>query len=142
MYLRFALKNTLKKTILCSYISLPAFSISIHPIRYIHESKFLVHAYKNVNQSNVLKINEIHRYFCCLLAFKNKDRFPRLSNIVSTRNSNDLQVTFQRLSVTQRSVTFVVPKYFNELPPDVKNVNSIPIFKKTLKRYLLEEYNI
>ena len=111
-------------------------------VRIIHEAKFFDHSHLLFIQSNILKINETHRYFCCLLAFKNKDRFPRLSNIVSTRNSNDLQVTFQRLSVTQRSVTFVVPKYFNELPPDVKNVNSIPIFKRTLKRYLLEEYNV
>ena len=111
-------------------------------VRIIHEANFFDHSHQLFIESNILKINEIHRYFCCLLAFKIKDRFPRLSNIVSTRNSNDLQVTFQRLSVTQRSVTFVVPKYFNELPPDVKNVNSIPIFKRTLKRYLLEEYNV
>ena len=118
MYLRFALKNTLKKTILCSYISLPAFSISIHPIRYIHESKFLVHAYKNVNQSYVK-------------AFKSKDQFPRLLEIDPTRNLNDLQVTFQRSLVTQGSVTYTVPKYSNELPPDVKNADNIPIFRKS-----------
>ena len=111
-------------------------------IRIIHEAKFLDHTHQLFIQSNILKINEVHRYFCCLLAFKNKDKFPRSLNIVSTRNSNELQVTFQRLSVTQRSVTYAVPKYFNELPPDVKNVDSIPIFKRALKKYLLDKYNV
>ena len=111
-------------------------------IRIIHGANFLDHSNQLFIQSHVLKINEIHRYFCCLLAFKNKDRFPRLSNIVSTRNSNSLQVNFQRLLVTQKSVTYAVPKYFNELPPDVKNVDSIPIFKRALKKYLLDKYNV
>ena len=81
------------------------------------------------------------KFIAIFVAFKNKDQFPRSLNIVSTRNSNELQVTFQRLSVTQRSVTYAVPKYFNELPSDIKNADSIPIFKRTLKKYLLDQYN-
>ena len=35
--------------------------------------------------------------FSCHLAFKNKDQLSRCKSIVPTRNSDDLQVTFQRL---------------------------------------------
>ena len=41
---------------------------------------------------------------------------------------------------TQKSISYLGPKIWNELPPDNKNAESVPCLERNFKRYLLSSY--
>ena len=65
----------------------------------------------------------------------------RTDHVYHTRSIDHLPVTFQRLTSTQRSLTFAGPQIWNNLPLDLRNIETLPKFKKSLKQFLLEQYS-
>ena len=59
----------------------------------------------------------------------------------NTRNADHLRPNFHRLSKTQHAMSCIGPKLWNELPSCLKNMDSLPKFKKSLKTYYIEQYN-
>ena len=58
-----------------------------------------------------------------------------------TRSGNIAVPTYQRLSQTQRSLTYSGPKMWNSIPDYIKNSHSLKVFKTKYKNYLLSSYN-
>ena len=58
-----------------------------------------------------------------------------------TRSRNLLNPNFQRLTVTQNSVSFKGPLEWNKLPIFVKDSQSFEIFKTRVKKQLIEAYS-
>ena len=88
-----------------------------------------------------LKIDEIYKFKVSCNLFLNSDHsnFERTHNF-NTRNRNLLLPNFQRLTTTQRSLTFAAPNIWNQLPDSLKDSPSFPIFKRNLKKYFIASY--
>ena len=73
--------------------------------------------------------------------FKNHER-PTFQTVHSygTRNSINLVSVFQRLSFTQNSILFTGPQIWNSIPNEIKNANSLNIFKRSFKQFILNSY--
>ena len=57
---------------------------------------------------------------------KKVDKCDRATDLSArTRNIDSLNVEFEPLSVTQRSIKYVVPKHFNELPKNIRDLDRI-----------------
>lgn len=48
--------------------------------------------------------------------------------------------SFQILHLTQHAVSFATPRMWNSLSTKMKDLNSFPWFKRSLKAYLLSDY--
>ena len=110
-------------------------------VRIITNSSYLQHSDPIFSHLNILKIKDLYFYSCCLLAKKRQNEFTRVFEVVNTRNATDLNVRFQRLSVTQRSIYHNVPKYFNQLPNEFKQFSNLSEFKRVLRRHLTSRYH-
>lgn len=56
----------------------------------------------------------------------------------NTRQRNQYTVPFMTKTIGQRSYIFLAPRAYNTLPNDLQNVTKIYLFKKLLKKYILE----
>ena len=119
----------------------PLFLLQKRVVRIITKSSYLEHSNPLFYELGILKIFDVYRYFCCLYAHKNIISYIPNVNVYRTRNVDDLQVKYQRLNITQRSIYFIVPKLFNELPYDIKNTSEFLPFKRKLKTHLISTYN-
>ena len=106
-------------------------------VRIITGSSYLEHTAPLFKQLEFLKIDEIYRFSCCIHVFKNRNLFQSNSNVYNTRRAGVIKVTFQRLSVCQRSIHFDAAKLFNQLPLEVTQVMKIGIFKRKVKELIL-----
>ena len=68
-----------------------------------------------------------------------RNNFERV-HIYDTRNRSDLIPSFARLTLTQNSLSVSVMNFWNELPTDVKESRSLPMFKNRVKTFLLGKY--
>ena len=65
-------------------------------------------------------------------------QFPKFNHSFMTRNKDCLILPKVRTTVGQRSISFIGPLYFNNLPIEIVNCNNHASFKKQLKKYLRE----
>ena len=68
------------------------------------------------------------------------DGLFRVSHNVQTRNVHLAQPAFHRLTVCQQAFSYRGPHIWNSLPVDLRETNSLPVFKKKLKSHLLAHY--
>ena len=57
-----------------------------------------------------------------------------------TRFGSNIRPAFNRLIITQHSISFIGPKIWLSLPIEIRNSPKIHIFKKLLKAHLLSQY--
>lgn len=107
-------------------------------VRIITGSNYLEHSTQLFLKLRILKIVDIYKYLCCMFAHKNLDKYVSVSNIYSTRNSNNLIVEYQRLNITQRSFKYIIPKFYNDIPTTIKSLTGIGPFKRSLQNFILE----
>ena len=106
-------------------------------VRIITGSGYLEHTAPLFKQLELLKIDEIYRFSCCIYVFKNRNLFQNNSNVHNTRRAGVIKVGFQRLSVCQRSIYFDAAKFFNQLPMEIAQVLKLGIFKRKIKELIL-----
>ena len=58
----------------------------------------------------------------------------------SLRRSDDILLPLVKKSICRQSIVFTGSKHWNEIPPDVKNCQSLHSFKINLKKYFIEQY--
>ena len=88
---------------------------------------------------NMLKFGDISKYSILLCFYRNFDLYiNRAPHSYFTTSSESARTSYRRLDSTQRSVDFLGPKYWNVLPEDLKNLNSLDKFKRKLKMHLLK----
>ena len=109
-------------------------------VRAITKSSYREHSDPLFYDLGILKVHDIYKLNCCCIANKQKEQFPHARSIYNTRSKGNLHVSFQRLTVTQRSLKFNVPTHFNALPLNLKSITLLRPFKRALKTYLLSHY--
>ena len=92
-------------------------------------------------QHNNLKIKDVYRFSVACYVFKCIKKGQFLSDPpYATRNSNSAPVTFQRLSISQRSLSYIGPRIWNSIPSNIRNIVNYKQFKARLKSYFVEQY--
>lgn len=109
-------------------------------VRTICNSERTDHSSPLFYRLKLLKLKDIFKYELCLHMYDNLSNEIYSNHNVPTRNSNLLRPTFQRLTVTQRAVSFQGPTAWNSLPAEIKNLSSKNVFKNKLKTFLLSLY--
>ena len=87
---------------------------------------------------SLLKLNEIYNYAVCIQMFKARmaNEFNP-SHTINTKNREQMQPVYQRLTMSQRAISFSGPKEWNRLPEDIRKTQTVSRFKKLLKTHLL-----
>ena len=89
---------------------------------------------------NVLTLPCIFIYECSKFVKTNPDRFTLNSDThkYPTRNANNIHIIPHRLAICDNSPSYIVPRIYNALPDSIKDIKSIPSFKKPLFNYLVK----
>ena len=103
---------------------------------------YLSHTCTLFFQAKILKLNDIHKFIVCNYMFKNLEKFQESGgqHHYATRNRNLLCPNFQRLALTQHSIFFSGPHFWNSLPINLRSIDEFHMFKKQLKLYLIDQY--
>ena len=112
-------------------------------IRSIKKETYLAHTCPLFKTCNILKLQDVRSFLLAQHIFKNRNIFITYNDahIYNTRQANNLVPLFQRLSVSQRSITFAGPATWNQLPDDLRECGSFFVFKHRLKQFLLAQYD-
>ena len=111
-------------------------------IRVVTNKPYLAHTTPLFHKTKILKIRDLHTYLTAIHAFKLKQTsgFTYPSHSYGTRHRHDPVPQFQRLSQTQRSLSYVAPVVWNSLPQNIKQLERIGTFKTELKKHLINNY--
>jgi exonuclease III len=109
-------------------------------VRIITGSGYLDHCDPLFKRTKILKIGDINTFLCSIFAYKNSVNFETSNHAYNTRFKDNAVPKFQRLSICQRSLSFVAPRLYNDLPMKVKQCKSLVSFKQSMKDYLLNCY--
>ena len=110
-------------------------------IRVLAELPYNDHTSQSFHDLELLKFNDIYKYYISIYMFKNKNhsRFQTIHSI-NTRYCHLAQPSFNRLSICQNSVYYKGPHIWNNLPDQICNITSLSLFKRTLKKYFIDSY--
>ena len=110
-------------------------------IRIIMDAGFRENTSPLFKRLNLLKIEDIYKYNLLIHMHGqiSKGAFGPLHDI-NTRNRSEPQSVFHRLTLCQHSVSFMGPKLWGQLPANIKEIKNVHSFKRTLKRYVIDQY--
>jgi len=113
-------------------------------VRIITHSSYLEHTTPLFCRTNILKVIDIHKFIIGQYMYKDlrssNPRFFVSSSQYSTRSVDYVVPHFHRLALTQRSVTFVGPTVWNNIPLHIRQARSLSRFKFLFRRELLSHY--
>ena len=110
-------------------------------VRLITNSGYRDHSDPLFHRTGILKIIDIHTYLSGILAYKRKDTFSVADHSHYTRNSAVYSIpSFQRLNISQKSLSYILPVKWNDIPLNIRNSPSLSTFKKNFKLCLLSPY--
>ena len=112
-------------------------------VRILTNSDFLAHTNPLFHQTKILKIKDIHRYLLCIYMYSLKQGNDGMFDSVHeyhTRQGGDAQITYQRLTLTQHSLSFAAPQAWNSLPRRLRECDSYMLFKTQLKAHFVNAY--
>lgn len=93
-----------------------------------------------------MNITQIYNYNTCILIRKilNNELHTEITFTKRKRNSNlrpinpdDLNIQPARTKSGSKTLLNEGVKLYNSLPQEIKQINSLPVFKKKLKNYIL-----
>ena len=120
----------------------PLFLIQKRIIRTITSSDFLSPSQPLFYKCKILKLKDVYKLLIGIHMYnrnvENDIEYP--SHDYDTRFRINAVPSFQRLSQSQRSLTFSGPTNWNSIPEEIRNSASINTFKKNYKNFLLNSY--
>ena len=121
----------------------PLFRLQKRAIRVINKVGYLEHTNPLFFENKILKLYDIHKLQLAIYVYKldSRDIYLRTHDH-HTRNRTDLVPSYARLTSTQKSVSFSAISFWNTLPDHIKTSQSLPIFKKSVKNFLLTSYSV
>nr|CAI5852798.1 unnamed protein product [Callosobruchus analis] len=89
-------------------------------------------------KTGILTIYGIYIQECALFVFKNREYFATqiTDHPYKTRNINYVYPK-HRLTLTEKNVYYSCITTYNKLPPHIKKISTLKLFKKTLFKFLL-----
>ena len=126
-------------------------SLQKRVIRIISKSTFDSHSDPIFKELELLKLSDIRQLELGKLMFSlNHSLLPsKFNNYFSlnkqvhsyaTRHANDFHLPFCRTNLRKFSVSFEGPTYYNSIENDIKESNSLRLFKTKLKKKLYMNY--
>ena len=110
-------------------------------IRLINNKPLYYHTNELFLNNNILKLIDVYKPNVASYMYKLDDfsifNRPHSHN---TRSAASLYPNFNRLSVTQHSITFNGPKIWNSIPRSIKESATLKNFKIKLKKHLVDVY--
>ena len=119
-------------------------------IRIIMKRNRFSHTQPLFKKLNLLRLKEFIEYSTSMFVFKvlnNLTHSPVLFNYRNVdayllrNNNNFLQVPFTRYRKSQLFIAIRGPNIWNNIPVEIRNMPSIAMFKRNLKRYYLVNYD-
>ena len=113
-------------------------------VRLITKSSYLAHTDPIFRKYNLLKVMDLYKYRLGIYAYSNQVTLSLnhcRNHNYETRCRTQLLPVFQRLNESQKSLKFAVPREWNSIPDYIKRSNTLNQFKKTYKKYLIEQYD-
>ena len=133
----------------CNLIWGGTFSTHLHPlivlqkkvIRIVNNKPFFHHTSELFLNSFLLKLEDINKLNLANYMFK-LEIFSAFtsSHEYPTRSRVLLNPSFQRLSITQQSITYRGPMYWNTIPATIKDSSSFHVFKRKVRELLIQSY--
>ena len=111
-------------------------------IRNINRAPYVSHTNQLFIRNKLLKLKDINLFYQSIHVYKSYSNFSPLLHPYATRNSSNLNPTFQRTVGTQRSLSYSAPSVWNRLPAHIREAPSLAIFKRMLKTYLIDQYSV
>ena len=119
-------------------------------VRAIHGLPYDAHTANYFKTSEILPLSQLHRYQILLLmygAVKLNMYSCIFSNLYchsdvhshNTRNSSDLRLPHYYVANSQRCILYLGPKFWNDIPAQTRDCNSLLDFKKNLKNCLVAD---
>lgn len=113
-------------------------------VRVVKKKKYLESCRGLFRNLEIMTVYAIYIYECLLFFLKNKDRFGIQSQSRYETRTLEVMYPIHRLSFTERCPQYMCLKLFNALPHELKTISILKVFKKQLKKYLvnLEPYSL
>jgi len=113
-------------------------------VRLITGASFLEHTSPLFFETKILKINDINKFILAQFMYSSikvsSDFIFYPSHSYETRGHNNVVPQYQRLTVCQHSPMYAGPILWNNLPEEIRAVETVYKFKKLLKNHLLKFY--
>ena len=111
-------------------------------VRTLVDADFRAHTDPIFKRLNLLKIEDIYKLNLCIFVHKARlqEEFQPTHNF-NTRNLNLANPTFHRLNQTQRAVSYAGPTTWNDLPPYIREIETLGRFKFEAKRFFISRYD-
>ena len=111
-------------------------------IRTIADAEYLAHTTPLFRKFNILKLVDLYAFHAVLdTHIKIKNGAYKIEHDINTRNSNLSKPKRHYLKRTQQSITHMGPTLWNSLPENLRSINSIPNFKRKLKKHYISKYD-
>jgi hypothetical protein len=120
----------------------PLITVQKRIVRIINNTNYYAHTNPLFHKSKILKVKDVHVFLLGQYMYKcyvNHD-MPTVTHNYSTRQRGNAVAAFQRLTVTQHSITYTAPHVWNSIPDNIKNSTSLSQFKHLLKDHLVSKY--
>ena len=110
-------------------------------IRLITNSRPRDHTSPLFHRLNILKFHDVFKFHLMVYMYKsiNAGEFA-VGHTLNTRSRDLAAARFHRLTQTQRAVSYAGPTTWNTLPSEIRNSHSLPVFKRKLKSYFIDQY--
>ena len=116
----------------------PLFKLQKRVVRTIAKVSRTEHTTPLFLRFNLLKLEDIYKYSIAVYMFKNRNYFSSNGHLHNTRNRNQLVPVYHRLTQTQKAISFMGPKIWNQIPIETREIESLKLFKKCVKNLYLE----
>ena len=119
----------------------PLITLQKRIIRTVAGKNFLDHTTPLYHDLKILKILDLYKFQSVVDTYSKllNGHYKPTHNLV-TRNNNMAVPKFQRLTRTQQSLTYRGPSYWNDLPVNIRGLDSLGKFKKAVKDYYIDQY--
>ena len=73
--------------------------------------------------------------------YSNHHLFRAVDHNYSTRTRDNIRKQFYRLTKCQQAISYAGPLIWNDIPIEIRNLNSLQLFKVHFKKHLISTYN-
>ena len=118
------------------------FKLQKKAIRAINCLTYNAHTNEYFKNMNLLKLNDIYKSKVLTYMFNSIETFPTNADthLYNTRHSNDLSIPRCYRARTQSTIFYKGVGLWNDLPEDIRSMQSVGAFKLLLKVMLIAEY--
>ena len=118
------------------------FLLQKRAVRLICNESFLAHTDPLFFRTGILKLHDIYRLNVGLYMFEARHSgiFDR-NHHYATRSYEDLVPFNHRLTATGNSLKVIGPRFWRDIPQEIRNVPTLSIFKNRYKKHLLSTYD-